>query len=87
MVAENVRKFARITHVDIENRSLNKKFKLIVQAKNYLAKKEKNLVLLEDDNLVEEFLGGPVEKLGKSFKEWMQDHFYDFENKSIWPTE
>jgi len=72
---------------DTENKSLNKKFKLIVQAKNYLAGKEKNPALLEDDNFIEEFLGEPVEKLGKSFKEWMQYHFYDFENKSIWPTE
>ncbi len=37
---------------DIENKSLNKKFKLIVQAKNYLAGKEKNPALLEDDNFV-----------------------------------
>lgn len=72
---------------DMGNRSLEKKFKLIVEAKNYLTGKEKEPLLLEENKLVEEFLGEPVEELGKSFKEWMQNRFYDLENKSIWPTD
>ncbi|MBD3354579.1 DnaJ domain-containing protein [Candidatus Woesearchaeota archaeon] len=68
-----------------EDSNTIKKFQLILEAKIYLRGKKDNSKLLEDNDLVEEFIGEPIEELGKTYQEWLHHHFYDMKNKSIWP--
>ncbi len=79
------RKKAKEYHPDVsreEKASLY--FRLITQARDYLEKKE-TFDLIEDGELVEEFLGEKPEELGKTYHEWHISHFYNIKEKSIWP--
>ncbi len=71
-------------HPDVSKEN-PEKFQLILQAYNYLKFKKANEThLLENNRLVEEFLGQPVEVLGKSYDQWLIEHFYGSDG-SIWP--
>jgi DnaJ-class molecular chaperone len=79
------REKAREYHPDVNrDEKATLYFRLITQARDYLDKRD-SFNLIEDDKLVEEFLGEKPEELGKSYAEWRLSHFYNIKEKSIWP--
>ncbi|MBN2421920.1 DnaJ domain-containing protein [Candidatus Woesearchaeota archaeon] len=79
------REKAKEYHPDVnKDEKASSYFKLIKQARNYLENKEAS-DLIENNELVEDFLGEKPEELGKSYNEWRLSHFYNIKEKSIWP--
>jgi len=68
---------------NMNDASLHWKFMLVHQAYSYLNGDTADTHLLEDDQLVEELLGEPVEELGLSYQKWLRGQFYD-DDGIIW---
>jgi len=79
------RHMAKSFHPDknINGPSSHRKFALVHQAYSYLNGNKDDTHLLEDDRLLEELLGEPVEELGLSYQEWLRGQFYD-DDGVIW---
>ncbi len=79
------RHMAKCYHPDKNANDLffHRKFALVHQAYVYLNGDTADTHLLEDDQLLEELLGEPVEKLGLSYQQWLRQQFYD-DDGIIW---